>query len=298
MSKWWILLVVFTAWVTVGVTVLRRPRAGAAPATEPSQTPARIVSMAPDLTEILFSLALEQRIAGVTLDSDYPPAALGKRAVGTFWQPDIEAVIALRPDLIVTQSFAQQKDLAGRLTRMGYRCLTLDLWTIGDLFRAIDAVGDATGHQAQAQMLRRQMEARIAAMNDALANKDRTRVLWIVQREPLRVAGRDTFINELIELAGGENAIGPTIHKYPAIGGEQLLASAPQVIIEPAVTKGDLSVQRARAVSYWSKYTGVPAVADERIYVIDADPVSRLGPRLCEGIETIARCLHPEAFGE
>jgi iron complex transport system substrate-binding protein len=298
MKKWWILLVVFAAWVALGLVLLRGPHADAAQASEPLRTPNRIVSMAPNLTEILFSLGLDRSIVGVTLDSDYPAAARSKRAVGTFWQPDIETVIALKPDLTVTLGIPQQRDLASRLTQMGYRCLTLDLWTVDDFFKAIGAMGDATGCQAGAQALREQMQARIATIRNAWASRGKVRVLWVVQREPLRVAGRDTFVNELIELAGGENAIGPTTSRYPSVGGEQVLVSAPQVIIEPVETKSDLSMQRAQALSYWRRYASVPAVADGRIRVIDAAPVSRLGPRLCEGIEIVARCLHPEVFGE
>ncbi len=120
----------------------------------------------------------------------------------------------------------------------------------------------------------------------------------MVQREPLRAAGRDTFINEMIELAGGENAVGPGLHKYPSIGAEQVIASGPEVIIEPAMVQSVLDQQRRQAVSYWRRYANVPAVAGERIYVIDGDVVSRLGPRLPEGVRAIAECLRPELFGE
>jgi ABC-type Fe3+-hydroxamate transport system substrate-binding protein len=112
------------------------------------------------------------------------------------------------------------------------------------------------------------------------------------------VAGRDTFINELIELAGGENAIGPTLHKYPPIGAEQIIACGAEVIIEPAMVESDLDRQRETALEYWSRWPHVPAVAAGRIYVIDGDIVSRLSPRLYQGIETIAQCLRPETPGE
>ncbi|OHB65110.1 MAG: hypothetical protein A2Y77_00505 [Planctomycetes bacterium RBG_13_62_9] len=298
MTKWWILLASFTAWTGLGVLLSRAEHAGATPEAQSTNAPTRVVSMAPDLTEILFALGLEERIAGVTRDSDYPPAAAEKPGVGTFWQPNIEAVVALKPDLVVTQSFEQHKGLAQRLTRIGCRCLTLDIWTVDDLFNAIWTVGDATGRQQRAEQLVGEMKGRIAAIRSAVVGVDTVKVLWVVQREPLRVAGRDTFVNELIELAGGENAIGATINKYPAIGGEQIVASAPQVIIEPAMTGGDLDAQRAGAVSCWHRYASVPAVRDGRIYVIDGDLVSRLGPRICDGIEVVARCLRPEVFGE
>lgn len=298
MRKWWILLVAFTAWIGLGCVLLRPRPAEAVAEWQPSHTPERIVSMAPNLTEILFALGLEENIVGVTQDSDYPPAAAQKHAVGTFWQPNIEAVIALRPDLIVTLTFEQQRNLTERLARMGYKCLALDISTVEDLFTAIPAVGAATGRSRQAEQVLGGMKARMATIREAVTGKDRVRVLWVVQRDPLRVAGRSTFINELIELAGGENVIGPTLHMYPPIGGEQIVASAPQVIIEPAMTGGDLPEQHVKAISYWGKYTTVPAVANGRLYVIDGDLVSRLSPRLGEGIEAIAKCLRPEVFGE
>ena len=109
--------------------------------------------MAPNLTEILFALGLGERIVGVTQDSDYPPAALAKPRVGTFWQPNIEAVIATKPDLVVTLAFEQQRDLARRLKRIGYDCLAVDIEKIDDLFDAIAAIGDAAAANEQAQEL-------------------------------------------------------------------------------------------------------------------------------------------------
>ena len=298
MKKWWILLVVFAAWIGLGCVLLGSRHAGAAFERQPSYPPARIVSMAPNLTEILFSLGLDDSIVGVTRDSDYPPAAAQKSTVGTFWQPNIEAVIALRPDLVVALDLEQQRSLTGRLTRMGCQCLTLDISTVDDLFAAISTVATATNRGQQAEQVLGNMKTKMATIRDKTTGKDRVRVLWVVQREPLRVAGRNTFINELIQLAGGENAIGPTFHVYPPIGGEQVIASAPQVIVEPTMAAGDMQEQQVQAASYWKRYVTVPAVADGRIHVIDGDLVSRLSPRLGDGIEIIAKCLHPEVFGE
>jgi len=298
MKKWWILLVIFATWIGLGRVLLRPRHAQAALDGQPLRAPARIVSMAPNLTEILFSLGLDESMVGVTQDSDYPPAATQKPTVGTFWQPNIEAVIARKPDLVVALRFEQQRSLTERLTRMGYNCLTLDITTVADLFDAIPAVAAAAGKPQQAERVVENMRAKMASIANASRGRDKVRVLWVVQRDPLRVAGRSTFINEMIELAGGENAIGPTIHVYPPIGGEQVIASAPQVIIEPAMTGGDLQEQYAQAASYWGRYVTVPAVADRRIYVIDGDLVSRLSPRLGDGIEVIAKCLRPDLFGE
>jgi ABC-type hemin transport system substrate-binding protein len=233
MKKWWILVVAFAAWIGLGCVLLRPRHAEAAFEGRPSHAPTRIVSMAPNLTEILFSLDLDESIVGVTRDSDYPPTAAQKPTVGTFWQPNIEAVIALKPDLVVALDLQQQRSLAGRLTRMGYKCLMLDISTVEDLFAAISDVAAATNRGEQAERVLNSMKAKMTAVRDKTRGRDRVKVLWVVQREPLRVAGRNTFINELIELAGGENAIGQTLHVYPPIGGEQIIASHPRSSSSP-----------------------------------------------------------------
>lgn len=297
MTKWWLLLLALALWFVSGYALLRPQEADAEPGPGDRPGPDRIVSLAPNLTEILFALGLGEKVVGVTQDSDYPPAAADTPKVGTFWQPSVEAVIATRPDLIVTLAFEQQKDLARRLGRMGYDCLVVDVESVGDLFHAIDAIGQAVDTGAQARELSQSIRAEIRRVRTATAGRRKVKVLWVVQREPLRVAGRDTFINEMIELAGGENAIGSTLYRYPPIGAEEVIATGPEVIIEPAMAQ-DASESHRQALSYWRRFTNVPAVRDERIYIIDGDLVSRLGPRLSVGIETIAKCLRPELFGE
>lgn len=256
----------------------------------------RIVSLAPNITEILFDIGLGDEIVGVTLDSDYPPAAAEKPKVGTFWQPDIEAVVAARPEMVITLGFEQQKNLAERLRRIGYNSLTVNIDKVSELFEAVGRIGAATGRQRQANELISRIRIKLQQLASLVGAEDKVRVLWVVQREPLRVAGRDTFINEMIELAGGENAIGPTVHKYPPIGSEQVIACNAEVIIESAMAREDIENQRDMALRYWSKFKYLPAVANHRVYVIDGDTVSRLGPRLYKGIETIARYLRPYLF--
>jgi iron complex transport system substrate-binding protein len=298
MGKWWFLLAALVLWLASGYAMLGSKDTARAPETRHSREPSRIVSMAPNLTEILFALGLGEKVVGVTQDSDYPPAALTKPKVGTFWQPSIEAVIATKPDLIVALAFEQQRELAYRLRRIGYDCLGIEVERIDDLFNAITAIGDATVTDRQAWELSAGIKAAIHRLQTATAGLPKVRVLWVVQREPLRVAGRDTFINEMIELAGGENAIGPTLHVYPPIGAEQVIAAHPEVIIEPAMVHGALDEQRRQAILYWHRFANVPAVTNERICVLDGDVVSRLGPRLHAGIEVIAKCLRPRLFGE
>ena len=296
MNKWWWLLLIISCWMAVGVAMFgpRQGRdSGGAPLPDRVD---RIVSLAPNITEILFAIGLGDEIAGVPLDSDYPPDAAEKPKVGTFWQPDIEAVVAARPGLVITLGFEQQQNLAERLKRIGYNSLTVNIEKVSDLFDAIERIGAATGRRRQANELISRISTKLQQLASLVDAGPKVRVLWVVQREPLRVAGRDTFVNEMIELAGGENAIGPTVHKYPPIGSEQVIACNADVIIESAMGREDIENQRDRALQHWSKFKYLPAVASRRVYVIRGDTVSRLGPRLYEGTETIARCLRPHLF--
>jgi cobalamin transport system substrate-binding protein len=298
MRKWWLLLALLALWNLLGYSLARPHRPAPAPAPATASSPTRIVSLAPNLTEVLFALGLEEAIVGVTLDSDYPPAAANKPKVGSFWQPNIETIVALKPDLLVTLDFQQHKSIVHRLERMGYDCLVTGIWKVDDFFRVVQTIGQATGRERQATTLITGIQAKIQRLGEATAGQVPPRILWVVQRDPLRVAGRDTFVNELIELAGGQNAIGPTLHKYPPIGAEQVIACGAEVIIEPAMVQSDFDRQRKTALAYWSRWPHVPAVKAGRIYVIDGDLVSRLSPRLYQGIETIAQCLRPQTPGE
>jgi iron complex transport system substrate-binding protein len=299
MNKWVWLLLTVSCWMAAGFAVCGSRQSQASKDTALPASPNRIVSMAPNLTEILFALGLDEEIVGVSQHSDYPPAAKERPSVGSFWQPNIESVVAAKPDLVITSTttgFDQQKRLAMRLNQMGYNNLTLKLETIAELFEGIRQIGEATGRRQQADEVVSDIRMKLRNLSSLVGTGEKVRVLWVVQREPLRVAGRNTFVNEMIELAGGENAIGPTVQIYPPIGAEQVIAGGAEVIIEPDMGQQDLTAQQESAFRYWGKFENLPAATNKRIYVIPGGAVSRLGPRLYEGIETIAKCLKPHLF--
>lgn len=255
--------------------------------------PERIVSLAPNLTEILFALGLGEKVIAVSNNCDYPPEAAGKPKVGTFWQPNTEAIIAAKPDLVVTLWFEQQKAVADTLSRIGLNVWTVRIEEIAHLYTAIGKIGEASGCEEWAEQLVRSIRGRMDELRSRFATAEKVKVLWIVQTEPLRVAGRDTFVNQLIELVGGENAIGPTVQQYPPVGTEELLNCGAEVIIQSAMATGDIEQQQTAAEAFWSRFAPLPAVKNSRIYVVQPDTMLRLGPRLPAGAETIARCLHP-----
>jgi iron complex transport system substrate-binding protein len=259
----------------------------------------RIVSMAPNLTEILFALGLNQEITAVTSDSDYPPQAQSLPKVGTFWQPDMEAILAARPSMVVALGFKQQASLAERLRKMGCKSLSLNIESFPELFGGIGIIGKAVGKQEQAGKLIGRIQNTQNTLKRRFAGRGAPKVLWVIQREPLRVAGQDTFVDEMIRTCGGRNAIEKTLHQYPPISQESLLAAAPDIIIEPADSAKDYERLTKTAQEFYGRYPSLPAVRDKRIYVLDGDLVSRLGPRIEKGLQEVARCLWPqEKFGE
>jgi len=301
MRKLWLLLIIAFASLIVFICIDRYHNKTQSKVLKPNfanstNKPTRIISLAPNLTEILFAMGLDEKIVAVSNNSDYPAQAANRNKVGTFWQPNTEAVIASRPDLVITLWFEQQKAVADTLKRLRLKVLTLKIEKIEELFTAIRKIGTATGCKQPADELVKNIDNRLNDLQLKLGSIYRVKVLWVVQLEPLRVAGRDTFINELIELAGGENAISPTFQQYPQIGTEELIACGAETIIQSAMGTGNIIEQQQAAEMFWSKWSYLPAVKNNKIYVVEPDTILRLGPRITQGIELIARCLHPDIF--
>ena len=258
----------------------------------------RIVSMAPNLTELLFALGLEKQIVAVTSESDFPPEAISLPKVGTFWQPNIEAIIAAKPTLVITLGFQQQSALAAQLGRIGCKTLSLNIESFPELFDGIETLGKVLDRRQQSAELLERLRSACEKSTEKFKSPSPPKVLWVIQRQPLRVAGTETFANDLIKFAGGQNAIGKTINIYPPISDEQVIASAPDVIIEPADNPQDLGRLSESAQQFYSRYRTIPAVRNKRIYVLDGDLVSRLGPRIDRGLAAVAGRLWPGSENE
>ncbi len=292
--RWCILMVVCTTWWAVGPAVL--------PQTQRIDTaeirlPRRIITLAPNLTEIVYGLGLGEQVVAVTQFSNFPEAVQSKPRVGSFWQLNLEAIVGKQPDLVLALGFSQQRDLARRLRRMRVPVKTFNIEGFDDLLSAIERIGQITGRPVQAAAMVESLQEDLAGVQETIRGSRRPKVLWSIQREPLRVAGRKTFVNWIIENAGGTNAIGPTLHQYPPVGAEQVLACQPDVIIEQLMVESDPKEQLEQARAFWQRYDHLPAVQSQRIGVLDDDLVARMGPRVVLGVRSTAEILHPDLFG-
>ena len=257
----------------------------------------RIVSLAPNITEILFALGIGDKVVAVSSACDYPPDVYKLKKIGAFMQPNTEAVIASKPDLVITLSFEQHRQLAQSLKRLGYNTLVLKIDKIDQLMSAIMQIGQKTGTEETAAALSETLQQKIREFKQKLSSLPKVKVIWVIEPKSLRVAGRDTFINQLVEISNGENFIPETITKYPQVAPEQLVGSDADVIIHSAMSK-NIEKERENALEFWQKFPNIPAVKNKRIYVINPDKVLRLGPRLPDGLEQIGRCLHPQLYEE
>jgi iron complex transport system substrate-binding protein len=252
-------------------------------------TPERIISLAPSNTEILFALGLGDKVVGVTDWCHYPAEALNKTKVGEYANPDVEKILALNPDLILA-GYGNPMEviitLAGlRLTIYGIKTIDLD-----DLLNDIRRVGEITDKEPEAQALTSEMENRIQAVtNQTQKLEQKPRVFYIVWHDPMWTAGSGTFINEIIEKAGGIN-ICQNLTGYTTISLEDVVARNPEVIIT-----SELSYDWAKNAS---ELASTNASQMGRIYTLDDDLVQRPGPRLVQGLEWFAYFIHPEIFGE
>ncbi len=258
----------------------------------------KIVVLSPNLTEIVFALGLGDKVVGISSDSDWPAEAKTKPKMGSFWQPNIEAIIAAKPDLVACESFLQHKEAAETLKRAGINVLSLRVESIEELYNTILSIGQAAGCPDKAELLTTKIKSDLDQIRAKVSSAKKVEVLWSVQTEPMRVVGVKTFVNEIIEIAGGQNVIAPTGDQYPSVGTEAILTSGAEVIIQSAMGTEEIAKQQETAEKFWSRFANLPAVKDKKVYVMEADTVLRLGPRLPGGAMKVAKLLHPQIFAQ
>jgi len=266
-----------------------------------AQVPQRIVSTAPSITELLYSLGLGDKIVGVDRFSRYPPDALKKPRVGDYAAPNLEVITSLRPDLVMIPTNPVQ--LRQRLEALRLRVLELNQEGIPALYESIRIVGQATGTTAQATRLTAQIRGDLEATRARSAKLRRTRILFVAGHTPQRlegliVAGGASYLNEIIDIAGGENIFRDAKGAYPAVSLEEILARNPEVIIdmgEMADTVGVTDAQKQAVQKLWTGMSSVSAVRNGRVHAVASDIFVVPGPRVVQAAAEFLKLLHPEA---
>ena len=251
----------------------------------------RVISLAPNLTEIVFAIGAGNRLVGRTSYCDFPAEAKAVAEVGDTLHPSLERVIALQPQVVLISTSSQLEVFTQQLQSQNIAVFVTDPRDLDGVFRTIDQVGRIVGHTQQAELLIQQLRDRTRTVEEAVKVKQPVRVFYQVSGEPLYTIGRDAFLTDLIRRAGGISVTADVPGAWPKYSNESALAARPEAIILP--TGGSMGAANS-AVTEALRQS--PAVLAGRVYKINDDHLARPGPRSVEGLEAMAKALHPEAF--
>ena len=259
----------------------------------------RVVSLVPALTEMLFAVGAGSQVVGVSSYDDFPPEAMALPRVGALLDPDVERILSLRPDLVIT--YGSQVDLEKQLGRAGIPIFSYRNGGIAKILQTLRDIGRVTGHAAEGDRQAREIETRLNAIRAKVAGLPRPRTLLVFDRQPrtlqqMYVTGGQGFLNEMLDIAGGVNVFADIRRESVQPSHEILLVRAPEAIVELRATGLFAAGEEKEEKAAWSTLPSIPAVRNGRIHMLNGAYLVVPGPRIAAAAETLARTLHPDAF--
>jgi iron complex transport system substrate-binding protein len=251
----------------------------------------RIVSLAPSLTETVFALGFGDRLVGVTNHCDYPAEAKNLPKVGDFMSPSLEVIAAQRPDLVIGVVGAIDPAKAREMERLGLNVALVSLSTVSEILTSFKRIATLLGDAEAGERLVRKLTLQFDKVTNRVAHTPRRSTLMVVGLRPLVAVGGKNFLDELITLAGGANIARNAAQPWLNLPDEYVVAKAPQIIIEAG-----MGSDTAAPARHWSDLKSIPAVKERRVYTYNSDKILRPGPRIGDGLEELARLIHPECF--
>ncbi|MDZ7333218.1 MAG: ABC transporter substrate-binding protein [candidate division KSB1 bacterium] len=259
----------------------------------------RIVSLSPNITETLFALGMGDKLVGVTRFCNYPPEAKSLPKVGGYLDLNYEAIIRLRPDLVLlTDDFQQSKVF---FSQLGIKYISVNNKTVSDIRSSIAYLGKILGTNSRAEEILKEIDTKISTIQHRTEALYRPNVMIVIERtmgtgaiEDVYIAGKNTFFDELIEMAGGKNAYQDGKITYPMVSAEGISHLNPAIIIDLIPQLKQTGLDSLKVVSDWSSLPDVEAVSKRQIYIISDDYAVIPGPRFYLFLELLARIIHPE----
>jgi len=254
-------------------------------------TPTRIISLSPNITEIMFALGAGDRLVGVTTFCNFPPEAAKITKVGGVLDPNYEKMVSLAPDVVIVLKSQQQS--AVELQQLGLKTFVVANDTLNDVFESITSIGELLGRRKEAASLRTDMETSMNTIRDKVAGLEKRRAAFVFEHsrgalQDIYVAGKGNFINELLDMAGGYNVFADVGMGYPQVNMEAFIERKPEVIFDATQDPGDP----------YGVLRDLESMRGLRIYFCYIDFNQVPGPRLVDSLDYLARRLHPEAFAE
>ena len=260
-----------------------------------AEAPKRIISLSPNITQIIYALGAWDNVVGVTIYSDYPPEAIDMAKVGGWVNPNMEAILALKPDLVVLMK--DQDTIFGRkLDTLGLKKFVIDSnESVRDILGSITALGEVLGREREAGMLVKELRTSLDRITEATKDAEKKSVLIVVGRNPgtledIYVIGRDNYMNELLNMAGGENVI-ENKRLSIKLTKEAILTLDPDVIIE---INHNQSQRESQILETWAELSLAKAVRDNQVYILPSTVLLHPSQRIVEGASVLTQILHPE----
>jgi iron complex transport system substrate-binding protein len=257
-----------------------------------AKPPTRLVSLAPSITEMLYAIGLGDRLVGVTQFCDSPPEAQTKPKVA-YAQPNLESIVALQPDLVLAPREFIRADVLSKLEQLKIAAFIFDAKIIEDIPSHIQTLGRMLDGSASANQVAMDLRRRLAELKSRTEHLPRPRVLYVLNSQPLITVGPGSFVHHMIELAGGANVAARAKAPYPRLNMEEVIKEDPELIVFPV---GSVEGIPQGEQELWRRWSTVSAVRHGRFHHVPSDLMNRPGPRIAQGLERLARILHPEAF--
>lgn len=251
----------------------------------------RVISLAPNLTEIVFAVGAGDRLVGRTSYCDYPQEAKAIPEVSDTLHPNLERIIALKPQVVLVSTASQLEVFTQQLKGQNIAAFVTDPHDLEGVFRSIEQIGEIVGEKDKANVLVQKLRERTKTVELAVKDKQPVKVFYQASGEPLYTAGHDSYVTDLIRRAGGTSVTANVPGAWPKFSNESALAARPEAIILPS--GGSMGAANANVAEALRRS---PAVLQGRVYKVNDDHLSRPGPRLVDGLEEMARALHPDAF--
>jgi iron complex transport system substrate-binding protein len=260
------------------------------------QPPKRIISLVPNVTEILFAIGAGPQVVAVSTYDVEPPEVRSLPTVGALVDPDTERIIALRPDLVIT--YGSQAELQTQLKTASIPFFDYRHGGLDHIMVTMRTLGERTGHVEQADKVARALQAGIDAVKSRVAGKPRPRALLVFGREPgslrnIYASGGRGFLHDMLVAAGGEDVLSDINRESAQVSTEMILARRPEVILELNAANRLNDADLKAVLDPWMTLTSVPAVRNKRVIVLNGPGLTVPGPRVVDGIEKMAKALHP-----
>jgi iron complex transport system substrate-binding protein len=260
-----------------------------------AQTPARVVSLVPALTDMVIAMGGRPQLAAVS-SYDIAPEVQGLPRVGALLDPDVERIISLRPNLVLV--YGSQTDLMTQLRRASIPFYEHRHGGLSHVAATIRDLGKRIGRSTQAETLARSIETRIAAVRAKTASARKTGVMLVFGRERgtlrgIYVSGGRGFLHDMVEAAGGTNVFADSPAESVQVSAEVILKRAPEVIIELRSVDALSAEDREAEIASWNALASVPAVRNKRVHLLVGKETVVPGPLVADGVEAFARLLHP-----